>query len=399
MRRNNSLAGTALYFLNFMMVGSALSAESASGSSPSKGNFFRVTAEVVYKGKPTTISYVAGCSLKSSRQIDGDRSVDGAAIVPMLWGERMPDGGAVVLQTPQVCGGQTTANGKVPPTFMPLIVHFENADEPWFGRAYMSDDAYDQPKSVMKFLSARIDDATGDDWDRWRKTDSPRNTVRYELTELTKDWFTRKEWKPGTRWMPMRCFYASILRVPSSVQGTLGGFWPRNRPLFWTSEGAYGAVMSAAGNQYAPSDSDALFEGRRFWDYSNGNVFGRARRNGNPPGWSKMYSRPIFPVRTDFDINRLDANGNFGPELDPDGRLTRRDVLHRHDERGFAYCQSYDSPKGLPSTLKREGEYRYNGVAITKAKDAMMSTTFGFVRDEYLITFGSFQLHTMGGAL
>jgi hypothetical protein len=114
---------------------------------------------------------VVGCRVKITTYKDNDRTVE-VSVVPTVFGLKTKDEHGVAVHTPQACNGETTENGRVPKALLPLVVTYQSTNEPWFGIAYASEDAYDSPRSELKFLGATISKATREEWRAWRETEA-----------------------------------------------------------------------------------------------------------------------------------------------------------------------------------------------------------------------------------
>jgi hypothetical protein len=139
------------------------------------GRFFRVDVKLSYKGEPHPISFVVGCSVRGVKYADGSSTRD-IGLTPNFYGHRMQDGQAVVVRPPDVCDGETTQNGKVPVNFMPVIIVYDNADTLDFGKAYVSDDAYDGPLAELTYDSTVISASDRATWEEFRRS-GPKNVV------------------------------------------------------------------------------------------------------------------------------------------------------------------------------------------------------------------------------
>ena len=137
-----------------------------------RGTYFRVKVDVDYKGEPQPFDIVVGCNVRRIRYKDGSGTYE-AGLIPTVYGRRMSDGQALVVRPPDACNGQTTANGKVPPNFIPLMIVYDDADTLDFGIAYLSDDAYASPLSDLTFHEASIETATREEFDDFRENGSP----------------------------------------------------------------------------------------------------------------------------------------------------------------------------------------------------------------------------------
>ncbi len=137
-----------------------------------RGTYFRVKVDVDYKGEPQPFDIVVGCNVRRIRYKDGSGTYE-AGLIPTVYGRRMSDGQALVVRPPDACNGQTTANGKVPPNFIPLMIVYDDADTLDFGVAYLSDDAYASPLSDLTFHEASIETATREEFDDFRENGPP----------------------------------------------------------------------------------------------------------------------------------------------------------------------------------------------------------------------------------
>src|SRR5262249_47256499 len=87
---------------------------------------------------------------------------------PRFFVKATRDGGAILLDTPNACAGETTDDGRVPKDFLPATVWFDKASDFTLGTAYLSEDAFENPRSRLKFLGAAIHKATLADWDAFQ---------------------------------------------------------------------------------------------------------------------------------------------------------------------------------------------------------------------------------------
>src|SRR4051812_21130427 len=121
--------------------------------------YYRFKASYAYKGEPLDFDIVVGCHVKITTYKDNDRTVE-VGVVPTIFGLKTRDQHGVAVLLPDACHGETTQNGRVPKKLLPLAVTYERANEPWSGVAYASEDAYESPRSELKFLGSTISRAT-----------------------------------------------------------------------------------------------------------------------------------------------------------------------------------------------------------------------------------------------
>src|SRR6185369_15657428 len=94
---------------------------------------------------------------------DNEQSFD-AVRDPLIFAQATRDGGAVMQIVPSACRGETTYGGEVPTDFLPGAVWFDSKDDLSFGVGYVSEDAFENPRSKLKFLGAEIRSATKAEW-------------------------------------------------------------------------------------------------------------------------------------------------------------------------------------------------------------------------------------------
>ncbi len=141
-----------------------------------KGVYFRLKVKLAYKGEPQDFDIVVSCNARQINYRDGSRTYE-AGLTPSVFGRRMNDGKGLVVRPPDACDGKTTENGGVAPDLLPLVVVYDDADTLAFGTAYLTDDAYDNALSVLKFGGATIERADRVAFDKFR-SDQPNLVKR-----------------------------------------------------------------------------------------------------------------------------------------------------------------------------------------------------------------------------
>ena len=180
------------------------------------GPYFRLKVNLTYKGTPQNFDIVASCKARITRNTDGTTYEVG--LVPTLFGRRMADNKAIVIRLPAPCQlGETTANGLVPEDFMPLVVVYDNADTLAFGTAYMSQDAYENPLSLMTFKGATIEKATRQEFEDFR--------AKGEKNVVTSEQYNS---------MATSCQAYARFRIPDEAKPLVRQAWPADRPSYWT---------------------------------------------------------------------------------------------------------------------------------------------------------------------
>lgn len=368
--------------------------------------YYRLKVNLAYKGEPLDFDIVVGCNVRITTYKDNDRTVE-VGVAPMAFGLKMKDGHGVVIRPPQACNGETTDNGKVPQNLLPLVVTYENAEAPWSGIAYASEDAYESPISELKFFGASISKATFEEWQDWRRTEAPKNFITYELLGINpKNMWDSPHWKPGYRVMASGCLGASWIKLPDSVRDLARQFWPAGKPAYWFPGWEMRRrLWSIAVDPKAP----LLFEGNRFSDYlqdlgtANG-VQGLPRRQPGAVIFFKRYvAGDVYPARIDRSVNLLRADGELPPEIKAKPEPPRIDAEMRPDLRGFAYCDDTvfkieEMPGGFYGTPVYLSEI--NGKAINEERESWREgPDLVFEHDEYVALPRRFQIGNIFGGL
>src|SRR5579864_3305914 len=198
------------------------------------GTYYRLKVKLTYWGVPEDFDIVVGCNVHIINYKGGGGSTYEVGLVPTVFGRRMYDGKALVVRPPSACRGETTANGKVQPDLLPLIVVYDNADTLDFGIAYLSEDAYESPLSVLTFGGATIEKATRAEFDEFRRTQV--NAVKRELyhSALDSDRLLVQLGLPrvSRNWAHV-CEGYIRYRLPDDVRGIAKQYWPEEKPEYW----------------------------------------------------------------------------------------------------------------------------------------------------------------------
>jgi hypothetical protein len=372
-----------------------------------RATYYRLKVSLAYKGEPLEFDIVVGCNARITTYKDNDRTVE-SGVVPMVFGLKMKDGHGVVVKPPEACDGETTENGRVPKALLPLIVTYENADAPWFAIAYASEEAYDSPLSELNFFGASISKATRDEWQRWRRTEAPKNFVTYHLLGINeKNPWDKPHWKPGFRAMGSICAGFSRVKLPESAREAIRPYWPASKPDYWYPNQAASLAVRAAKSS-DPNEKELLFEGSPLRQYfpTGANFLGLPRRK---PGAVMVFNRyvvgEVYPASSDLSLNRLDAAGELLPEIKSKSEMSRADAIVRPQLKGFAYCDVVDNIDDIPTFINDPGagymnRMKINGEAINEDLSRIASTTeTAYERDKYVYFYKIYSLVNIFGGL
>jgi len=367
--------------------------------------YYRLKVNLAYKGEPLDFDIVAGCNVRVTTYKDNDRTVE-VGVAPMVYGLKMRDGRGVVVRPPGACDGETTENGKVPAALLPLVVTYENADQPWFGLAYASEDAYASPMSELTFFGATISKATREEWQQWRRTEAPKNFITYELLGINpKNRWDLPHWKPGYRAMSPSCAGFAWVQLPEPVREAIRSYWPASKPRYWYPNLEAERAFRAVGDY---DHGKVLFEGNPLQSYFSESSRGLPRHG---PGAVIFYKDwvigTLYPAKTDLSFNLLDDSGELPAEIKAKSRKSWAEASVDPKLKGFAYCNSESATAAVPSVVAVFGPNgmqplanRINGEPISEELQRV-GTNFGyaFERDEYVIFGKGYSLVDIWGGL
>lgn len=197
------------------------------------GYFYRMTAkfEVKETGEPINFDFVVACNIRVTRWRDGGLS-DDSTYTPHTMVKATADGHAVMVSALRKCSGLTSENGDVPPDVLPLAVWFDSVDDLSHGLGYVSEDAYDNKLSKLRFHGARIEKATRTDWEAWRK----RAAAEYvQRGALPGPWGREQpqDRDPDVGQYAAICFGYMRAKLPEAIREKIRPLWPATRPHFW----------------------------------------------------------------------------------------------------------------------------------------------------------------------
>jgi hypothetical protein len=196
---------------------------------PDGGPFYRLKVELWYKGERQDFDIVVGCSVPAYHS----RKVTWYVMVPEVFGRKMSDGKALVVRAPRACNGETTANSRVQPDLLPLVAVFDDAETLSFGTAYLSEDAYQNPLSVLKFGGATIEAATRADFDEFRHTQKNAVTRSTFWSHAPVDVRQEMGLPPSAAPFGNTCEYYLRFRLPDELRAVAGLHWPSGKPDYW----------------------------------------------------------------------------------------------------------------------------------------------------------------------
>jgi hypothetical protein len=383
-----------------------------------RSTFYRLKVKIAYKGEQQDFDIVVGCNVVQTHYASGGGTSYEAGLVPTVFGQRMSDGKGLVVRPPTACEGETTANGQVQPDLLPIIVVFDDADTLAFGIAYLSEDAYESPLSVLKFGGATVETATRSEFDEFRRTQPNLVTRESYHSALTGSVVLKAmNVKLVPRPLGTRCEGYLRYRIPEEHRALVRRDWPEGRPHYWLADTyeVEGEMTHAILNsKLIQSDGDrdpprppAAFSWLNDW----AGKYGLATRAGGglvSPYHEHNFPGAYYPAANDDRVDKW--------PLDPQGRTS---YLAAHDRfayvdidfrggamRGFAYCASRVNPGDVASDKASEfvgslaGKRtfgRVDGEEIFQKRKPSPIEPWIFERDDYVLRFFKINLESTRG--
>lgn len=366
--------------------------------------FYRLLTKYQHGDEIVEFDIVVGCAVRVTRWGDGDKSYD-AFRDPAVYVKATEDGGAVLQMVPDACRGETTENGEVPHDFLPGALWFDDATNLSFGIAYVTEDAYESPRSKLRFLGASIEPATRTDYEAFepiaaKNLMDPRplfafmplpsaEEVKRHLGDsrtLTKIW-------PGLDCSAIRRLHLS----DPNQRAVIAEYWPPSRPRFWMPTEAQLEEINKRIGIY----NRVLADGREARAYSKlnynvGNGFPTRAQGGvlrsKHRAWDKL-PPTVFPLRRDEGIPWLTRDFLTATTIH------RNIDLAEGQNQGFAYCYADIAGQdlGVPAYSNGKFETRVDGHPIF-GEELDSRTPRGrpwpfFERDEYFYRQDTFGLN------
>lgn len=383
-----------------------------------RGTYFRLKVDFAYKGEPQHFDIVVGCNALNIRYKDGSGTRE-VGLVPTVYGQRMSDGKAVVVRPPDACRSDTTANGGVPENFLPVMVVYDDANTLAFGTGYMTDEAYENPRSSMTFTKATIERATRQEFDASRESGPPNIVTRSQYHSVQPDphlaslGLQRTEPAFGRH-----CQAYSRSQLSEAEQEIVRKYRPAGEPKYWTIadmtqllafERERYELLQKLGHATRDDGLELnLHEGFEQPD------FGALRRGGVKRvglNWPRR-AASIYPASTSMSQDKWPVS--------PKERAAAFEALKtvnivdvdfaNGQTRGFAYCyygvrfswpgsetgQKYiDKAKSVPATTTVDGNIVYDSLKHWRGSDDFPTI---FESDKYIMIHNNvYYLESTGG--
>lgn len=362
-----------IWFLLIVLLALLLTPPAASfwgvTKSTERGSYyFRLKAKYTYDGQPINFDIVVACSIRVDRQRSGGSSFF-ATRYPRFLVKRTHDNHELMQIVPSACRGEKTVNGRVPDDFLPGVIVFDKPGDYRLGIAYVSEDAFANPNSPIKFHGASIEHATHADWEAFQNHDADNEGMR-------RRYYDRAIYPPeeaqviaesgGAEVEPAyarACFGYARYKLSEVGRAIVRRYWPKNRPRYWATrdrdDGPWPELAKA--EKRAP----IFANGRRYVEHLTS---GSYRHGGFPTraggGMINSESRPkyppaIFPARTDNGIPWV-----FTEKVRDSRLLVKRVEVNNGPGNGHLYCYTTLNPgQGflgtvIPNFQKRETRVR-----------------------------------------
>jgi hypothetical protein len=322
-----------------------------------RGTYFRLQVNVAYKGEPVAFDIVVGCNVSRIGYKDGSSTVE-VDMVPVVFGKRMPDNKGLVVRAPDACGTRYIKDGWIPDDLLPLMIVYDDADTLAFGTAYISEDAYRSPLSVLRFEWATITAATRSEFEIFRNQQT--NLVGRDAFQSGRMGIELLRPLGLDYAVPFgsQCHAYQRFRIPEELREQVRTAWPIDRPRYW-----WPGHKPAFDLGSKPWQVEAGGEFRRFSQWGpRENLASSGVRRANGGGWIQPQANRSAPQPIAAYYPRLsDARSDKWPFKQEDWAefarlnsplLGERIDFQNGDTRGFAYC--YLGGRGHPGSLTNE---------------------------------------------
>lgn len=379
-----------------------------------RGTYFRLKVDVTYRGEPQHFDIVVGCNVLDIGYRDGSGTHE-VGLVPTVYGRRMSDDKGLVVRVPEACDGETTANGQVPPNFMPVMIVYDDASTLGFGTAYMVDEAYDSPRSLMTFSKASVEKATRAEFVDFRQNGAPNLVTREQYhSAQSRDVVEKMGLKKVYPAFGRTCWAYSRSQIPQEFRAEIDKYWPSNRPKYWMIPDwkSRASLVEAAKNVDFPRDDGA--SGERGLLGSVGAErpeHGAMHRDGSqrvgPPALVLTKTPAFYPAKSDVAAPAWPFDPPQWPKFVSE--ITKVNIwnidLGAGQNRGFAYCYlrpSFSSDDSLVNLLEqRDASLTVDHQQVAGAPPrwtlALGQVPSLFEEDKFTYQFYYFYLESTGG--
>jgi hypothetical protein len=373
--------------------------------------YYRLKVQLTYKGTPQDFDIVVGCNVREIFYKDNSTTYE-AGLVPSVFGRRMSDGKALVVRPPNACDGKTTANGQVPPDLLPIVVVYDDADTLDFGVAYLSDDAYEGPLSVLKFGGATIEAATRAEFEAFRSA-QPNLVTResYFRALAADDVLQRMNLRRLAKPWAHICEGYKRFRIGDGARPLVRQDWPQNHPEYWVTDERrfdpplFNALMPDRYGPLRTDRKDDIARPKAAYDYPDDYAAdsGALRRGNALSDPDRRYAASYYPAASDYRIDRWPTDPKDWPSYAASRHeLADVDIDFRGGStRGFAYCydgvESELDPESKNSIIGRRVTGHVDGQSIVSKRTPDGGPVLILERDEYFFIHFQFYLESTRG--
>ncbi|MER8377088.1 hypothetical protein [Mesorhizobium sp. M1406] len=379
-----------------------------------RGTYFRLKVDVTYRGEPQHFDIVVGCNVVGIVYKDGSSTRE-VGLVPTVYGRRMSDGKGLVVRAPDACKGQTTTDGQVPADFIPVMIVYDDADTLGFGTAYMVDEAYDSPRSLMQFGKASVEAATRAEFDEFRKNGQPNLVTRdqyhsAQASDVVEKMGLKKVYPAFGR----TCWSYGRSLIPEELRANVRKYWPADRPKYWMIPDYKSLAelrKTFQGVSFLRDDGRSL-KATGPWAGAEQPSYGALRRDGgsmlhvaSPNGTPKAPA--FYPVTSDVSEASWPRDpAQWSAFVAGLAKVSVMNIdLAGTANRGFSYCYRLPGFSPMPDwykvLLKKPGAFTVDHVPVENSPDhwdvLQGNTVTLFEDDRFLYEFGNFYLESTRG--
>ncbi len=349
-------------------------------ASTDTGTYFRLQVRVAYKDEPVDFDIVVGCNVKRTGYKDGSSSVE-VGMVPAVFGKRMPDNKGLVVGVPDACGARYINEGWIPADLLPVMVVYDDANTLAFGTAYLTEDAYESPLSVLRFGWAEIKAATRQEFEAFRREQTNlvgRNT--YHSGSMGVELLRARGLDIA---LPFggSCHAYKRFRIPEKLREQIRQAWPAERPRYWWP----GYEQWFDTRELVQADIGGPFQQLNYFQ-PGGSYSGRGiiRRSGGgviqpPVNQRQMAIASYYPLLSDRRAGKWPLKMDEWPEfITKNSPFMGENIDYRGGAtRGFAYCYRMQTGDPGAQDLKKQREMQSLRVGAAALREVDGITVVG----------------------
>ena len=355
-RRVTSLFAALLLMPSFLLaVPHRADAQSVTKSVERGAYYFRLKAKYSHDGQPIDFDIVVACGIRVDRYKSGDSGFI-AGRYPRFFVKKTGDGHAVMQIVPIACRGETTENDMVPADFLPGAIWYDKLGDYRFGVAYISEDAFENPKSQLKFHGASVQKATRAEWEAFEKQAAKNEGMRSRYYDRPYYWagdakrFAEGNGDEVEAAYARGCHGYARYELSQAAREILRKYRPNNQSRYWATgsrdNGPWPELIALEKKTKIFANGLRLIEQLNHGNYEYQGFPTRAGGGTMRTRGRKIYPPELFPARFSRGLPWV-----FTTEVATSSYLTKDVEVRSGPGKGFFYCFTNLFPGNLDTPI------------------------------------------------